>query len=158
MIKTINTTNANTCSDTVTIDRKLFTKMSDSFATGAGFDLHQNDDGTYDLIRWFGCEHKPKVCLHLFSDLTLQEVISICDHTNLEGWEEVDDCLNPLRVGGVLCREDEQDQPLDDTYINTDLFLTPDEVDPTEDNYDYGESIGEHHTEILKLAIADFER
>ena len=70
-------------------------EMALKSAQDIGFDLRENADETFDLLRWFGPD-KPGLGLALFSEIRLETAITILDNADPDAWERLDKLMANL--------------------------------------------------------------
>jgi hypothetical protein len=70
-------------------------EMALKSAQDIGFDLHENADETFDLLRRFGPD-KPRLGLALFSEIRLETAITILDNADPDAWKRLDKLMAQL--------------------------------------------------------------
>jgi hypothetical protein len=69
--------------------------LADKLAKDLGFDLHENADDSFDLLRWIGPNASP-LALALFEGIALEAAITILNSAEPDAWEHLDKLMSQL--------------------------------------------------------------
>ena len=142
----------------ILLDQGAFNILADSFVAKTGFKLFQNKDYTFTLSRNYRDNLVP-----FFNHLLLEEVITVCEHTDPKTWGLMDDILSDvLSPDDTKTPEDpSKENSTAASKWNTKLIITGLKLFPTRNlggNIDYSRATQQKQSEIIALAIEDFRQ
>jgi hypothetical protein len=151
-------TNAARSTMSILLDQGAFNILADSFVAKTGFRLLQNKDYTFTLSRNYRDNLVP-----FFNHLLLEEVITVCEHTDPKTWGLMDDILSDvLSPDDTKTPEDPcKENPTAASKWNTKPIITRLMLFHTRNitgNIDHSPAMQQKQSEIIALASRDFKR